>query len=409
MTRPRTCSPAMVSALLLTMSCVNFDLAEQLADTRVLAVKTEPAEILFSPLFLAPPDQRPPFPLPTTEVDVEVFAFDPRGGRTTTSIQMCPEDGGDSSCRLYDKDVDEDFARLVEPARSEVAGLLERAAYEDEIDDASAPVGRIGPSTFHYTITPGAVDFFQPKNANGENVPSIFPVLPRFAVDVENATQRDDGAEVFRERAFKRLPLTLDLTDPALPADFLGDLARGLGIELCDGPLPDPIDADGDGVDDVFVEGLTDCLHPRVLNQNPSFLGFRFESTVVVEELSTGMLEGVPDVGIGSLVRAAPGGQLAVTPMWGADAVERYQVISFDIEASKLTILNRVEDMACNWYATRGTVSSALTSLQFDDDRLGMVWTLPADAVVGERDSMILVVLDQRGGTAVGEITVEYK
>lgn len=407
-------APALLLALVVPAtssltSCVNFDLAEQIADTRVLAVKTEPAEILFSPLYLSPPEQRPPFPLPTTEVEVEVFAFDPRGGRTTTSIQMCPEDGGDSSCRLYDKDVDDDFVRLVDPARTEVAGLLEPVAFEEEIDEATTPVGRIGPSTFQFTITPGAIDFFQPKNANGENVPSIFPLLPRFAVDVENLSQKSEGAEVFAERAFKRLPLTLDLTDPVLPADFLGDLARGLGISLCDAPLPDPIDEDGDGVDDVFVEGLTDCLHPRVVNVNPAFKGFRLESTVIAEELTKGMLEGEPDLGLGSLVRASPGGQIAITPMWEANAVERYQVISFDIEASKLTILNRVEDMACNWYATRGRVSSGLTSLQFDDDRLGMVWSLPTDAEPGERDSVILVILDQRGGTAVGEITVEYR
>ena len=392
-----------------TTACVNFDLAEQITDTRILAVKTEPAEILFSPLYLSPPEQRPPFPLPTVDVEVEVFAFDPRGGRTTTSIQMCPEDGGDSSCRLYDKDADDDFVGLVEPARGEVAGLLEPAVAQAEIDEASTPVGRVGPSTFRYAITPGAIDFFQPKNADGENVPSIFPLLPRFAVDVENQTQKDDGAEVFAERAFKRLPLTLDLTDPVLPAEFLGDLARGLGIKLCDAPLPDPIDEDGDGVDDVFVEGLTDCLHPRVLNQNPAFKGFRLESALVAEELSSGMLEGEPDLGLGSLVRAAPGGTISITPMWEANAVERYQVISFDIEASKLTVLNRVEDMACNWYATGGTVSSGLTSLQFDNDRLGMVWTLPTDVTAGDRDSLVLVVLDQRGGTAVGEITVEYK
>lgn len=388
--------------------CVNFDLAEVLEDTRILAVKTEPAEIFFSPFYLSPPDQRPPFPLPTTDVEVEVFAFDPRGGRTVTSIQMCPEDGGDSSCRLYDNDLDEDFTNLVEPAKSEVEALLAPAAYEDEISEAATPVGRIGPSTFRYSITPGAIDFFQPKNANGENVPSIFPLLPRFAIDVDNVSAEQAGEAVFHERAFKRLPLALDLTDPSLPASFLQDLARGVGIALCDGGFPDPVDDDGDGVDDVYVEEEAPCLFPRVPNQNPIFKGFRFESTKLPEELTQGMLEGDPDVGPGSVVRVAPGTQLALTPMWEAGIVERYQVISFDIEESRLTILNRVEDIACTWYSTHGSVSSGLTSLQFDDDRLGIVWTLPADVEDGQRDSLILVALDQRGGTTVGEITVEY-
>ena len=127
------------------------------------------------------------------------------------------------------------------------------------------------------------------------------------------------------------------------------------------------------------------------------------------DELSEGMLEGVPDLGLGSLVRAVPGGQLVITPMWDAHAIEHYQVISFDIADSKLIILNRIEDIACNWYATGGKVSSGLTSLQFNNERLGILWDLPTDVEVGERDSLLLVVLDQRGGTAVGEITVEYK
>ena len=392
-----------------TTSCVNFDLAEDLADTRVLAVVTEPAEILFSPLYLTPPQQRPPFPLPITEVDVEVFAFDPRGGRTNTSIQMCPEDGGDSACRLYDKDADLDFVGLLEPARSEVEALLRPATFDEDIDDEASALGRIGPSKFHYTITPGAIDFFQTKDDEGNNIPSIFPLLPRFAVAVENETQRDAGAAVFKERAFKRLPLILDLSDPSLPVDFRANLARGAGIALCDSPLPAPVDEDGDGVDDVFIEGNAACLHPRVQNQNPAFKGFRLESTNVPDELSEGMLEGVPDLGLGSLVRAVPGGQLVITPMWDAHAIEHYQVISFDVADSKLIILNRIEDIACNWYATGGKVSSGLTSLQFNNERLGILWDLPTDVEVGERDSLLLVVLDQRGGTAVGEITVEYK
>jgi hypothetical protein len=95
--------------------------------------------------------------------------------------------------------------------------------------------------------------------------------------------------------------------------------------------------------------------------------------------------------------------------MFAPGAVERYQVLSFDIEASRITILNRVEDLACNWYSTRGPTSNTLTSLQFTRERLGVLWQLPADAVSGERDSLVLVVLDQRGGTAVAEVTVTYR
>lgn len=386
------------------VGCVNFDIEEQFKDTRILAARTTPAEILFSPLFLLPPNQRPPFPLPAVDVELELFAFDRRGGDVTVTTQLCPEGSGDSSCRLYDKDFDKDFARLVEPAKSEVAALLEPVTANGTIDDDGRTVGRIQPSTFNYTITPGAIDFFQPKNAAGENVPSIFPLLPRFAFEVENLTQKEAGEDVFKERAFKRLPVAIDLGDPNLPASFRSTLASGLGITLCDGPIPSR-----DEVADEDFEGLADCLSPRGPNVNPAVIGFRIESTTDADLLTQGTLEGEPDLKNGSLLRVSPGASISVTPMWAPGAVERYQVISFDIETSSITVLNRVEDMACNWYASRGLPSAALTSLEFTDERLGVVWNFPADAKSGERDSLVLVVQDQRGGTTVFDINVEYE
>jgi hypothetical protein len=369
-----------------------------------LAVRTEPAEILFSPLYLSPAAQRPPIPLPTTTVDVDVFAFDPRGGLVSTSINMCPDDAGDSSCRLYKKDEDPDFAALVDPARSEVEALLSPQTLQGEIDLAADVAGRVTPSRFTYSITPAAIDFFQPKDASGNNAPSVVPVLPRFTVVVENETAKEGGEAVFAERAFKRLPLSMDLADPSLPADFLGDLARAIGIELCADPLPQP----GDDGDD-FVEGPAPCLHPRIANANPALLGFKLESTVEPDELTEGTLVATPDLGLSSLLRVDAGGQVAITPVWEDDAVQRYQVLSFDIETSKIGVENRVEDMACQWYVTRGSTSFAQTALQFTTGRLGVVWSLPSDAESGERDSLVLVVLDQRGGTSVAQVNVEYR
>jgi hypothetical protein len=402
MTRHRLIAAALVTAAVMPAAgCVDFDLEERIEDTRVLAVRHEPAEIMFSPLYLLPANQRPPFPLPTTTVQTEVFAYDPRGGRVSVTTQLCPE-GSDSSCRLYDKDFDTDFARLVEPAKSEVAALLEPQTIEVDVDDGSA-AGRIG-TTLSTDITPGVIDFFQPKNADGENVPSIFPLLPRFAVEVENKTQRTDGAEVFKERAFKRLPLALDLADPALGPDFTRSLADGLGVTICDGPVPGP-----DVVADADFEGEAECLHPRGANVNPGLLGFRLEATDVEDDLPQGYVEGEPDLGLQSLLRVSPGGRVAITPVWAPGSAERYQIISFDIETSELIVVNRVEDLACTWYSTRGNLSGTLTSLQFNDERLGVVWQLPTDAVSGERDSLVLVVLDQRGGTSVAELHVVYR
>ena len=105
----------------------------------------------------------------------------------------------------------------------------------------------------------------------------------------------------------------------------------------------------------------------------------------------------------------SPGGRVAITPLWEPGAAERYQVLSFDIDTSEVVILNRVEDLACTWYSTRGDLSGTLTSLQFNRERLGIVWQLPSDAESGEQDSLVLVVLDQRGGTTVAELHVVYR
>jgi hypothetical protein len=390
-------SGAAVSAI----ACVDFDLEERIEDTRVLAVRHEPAEIMFSPLYLLPAAQRPPFPLPTTTVQTEVYAYDPRGGQVSLSTQLCPE-GTDSSCRLYDKDADLDFVRLNEPVRSEVGALLSPRLVELEVDEGTA-AGRIG-STFSTDISPGVIDFLQPKNDAGENVPSVFPLLPRFAIEVENKTQRLEGAEVFRERAFKRLPLSLDLADPSLGPDFTRTLAEGLGVSLCDGPVPGR-----DVVADEDFEGDAACLHPRGPNVNPGLLGFRLEATDVADELTQGILEGEPDLGLRSQLRVSPGGVVALTPVWAPGSAERYQVISFDIESSELVVVNRVEDLACTWYSTRGSLSTTLTSLQFNNERLGLVWQLPSDATSGQEDSLVLVALDQRGGTTVAELHVVYR
>ncbi len=383
--------------------CVDFDLEERIEDTRILAVRHEPAEIMFSPLFLLPAQQRPPFPLPTFEVQTEIYAYDPRGGTVQLTTLMCPDDGADSSCRLYDKDFDENFARLQGPVRAEVEGLLTPVKTLVEGEEGSA-AGRLTPTTLTTTVSPGVIDFFQPKNAAGENVPSIFPVLPRIAVEIENQSLKAEGADVFSERGFKRLPLTMDLGDESLGPDFIASLSAGLGVTICDGPVPGP-----DEVADVDFEGVADCLSPRAANENPPLLGFRLESTDVGDELSEGYLEGEPDLGLRSLVRASSGGTIALTPVWGPNASERYQILSFDINTSEIIVVNRVEDLAATWYSTRGNLSATLTSLQFTNDRLGVVWQLPGDVEPGETDTLVLVVLDQRGGTTVAELNVVYR
>ncbi len=389
-------SLAVAAATLGAGACTNFDREDRIEDMRVLAVRMEPPELLYSPLFLQPAAQRPPgFPLPTVDVAVEVFAFDPRGGTARTSLQLCPNDAEDNSCRVYDPA--EDLAAEPETARAELAALLTPVVTEAAIAADATPVGRVLPATTTWHITPAVMDFFINDDERGNPIPSIFPITPRLVVDAKNL-DITDAAEVQKERAFKRLPISIDLTSPDLPPDVTADLAQGLGITLCNAPIPD---------EEFALQGRAACLERRLPNNNPVLRGFVFEPDPLV--LREGYVSDVePELGVGSLLAADPGALIAVTPVFSPDASEQYQVISFDIEASKVILLNRVEDLACTWYSTRGDVSDSLTALQ-RGDALGITWRLPFDAQPGERDSMVLVVLDQRGGTAVGEITVEYR
>jgi hypothetical protein len=383
--------------LLVVVGCTDFDREDRIEDTRVLAVETWPPEILYSPLFLTRADQRP-FPLPSVDVNVRVRAFDPRGGRTRMTLSLCPEGAGDSTCRLYDRDAD--IQKEPPAAQADVRAALTPRVVEGEIAADAAPIGRIAPDTFTFTFSPAVIDFFIDDDAEGNPSFNVLPLLPRFVVEVESIDQKDKTDRPYKERAFKRLPVSLDLTSPDLPPEVIADLARSLGYELCTADN-NPLDAEE------LDQSEAACLARRVPNTNPAFVGFKLEPDP--EELTVGYVYGdAPELGRGSLLNADPGAQVAITPVLTEGTVERYQVLSFSIEESRLLLLNREEDFAFNWFTTRGDVTNTLTALQFTN-KLGVVWTLPSDAKSGERDSLYLVILDQRGGTSFGQVTVQYR
>jgi hypothetical protein len=397
MRAPSAFQVSVLAVLSVIVGCTDFDREDRIEDTRVLAIEAWPPEILYSPLFLTPAGQRP-FPLPSVDVQVRVRAYDPRGGRTKTTIQLCPEGAGDSTCRLYDPT--QDIAKEPAAAQADVRAVLTPRTFDGTIAEDAAPIGRIEPDTFNYTFSPGVIDFLIDDDANGQPIFNVFPALPRFVVEVENLDFKDKTDRPYKERAFKRLPVALDLTSPDLPPQVITDIARGLGYDVCT--------ADNDPLDDEEFEQIeAACLARRVPNTNPAFIGFKLEPDP--EELTEGYLYGdTPELARGSLLNADPGAVVALTPVLTEGTVERYQVLSFNLEDSKLLLLNREEDFAFNWYSTRGDVSSEFTAIQFNT-KLGVTWQLPADAEPGERDSLYLVILDQRGGTSFGQVTVQYR
>lgn len=375
--------------------CADFDRQDRVEDTRILGIRTEPAEVKFSPLYsLLPPNQRPPgFGLPAPgEIEVEAYAFDPRGGDLVTTMQFCPDNGGDSSC-LESWDPTERYEGLEGAARDSIKELYDVREREVSLDGDSLdarPEGRIPDASYTYNFNTPVLD----EVVRGRL--SIFPFTPRFVFQVDNESVIDpDGAN--RERGFKRIPFGVDFADPTFPPDILDSLLSTLGTKICE---------EGLGGDD-FREGTTDCYAPLPPNKNPELLGFNLFG----DPQQSGVLFGeTADIGKNAVLSAARGTDLSLEPVFAPGTVERYQVFSFEVEANDLIIVNRKEDLAVSWYTTDGDISPATGSVQFGRNLTG-TWTLPSveAADAGDVISLVVVIRDQRGGTDFARVEVELR
>ena len=380
--------------------CAEFDQPSELLDTRVLAVVTEPAELMLSPFYsLLAPDERPPpqvLPLPEYTVEATVYAFDPRGGQVDTEMFLCPE-WEDAACRTFD--VEHAVNDGPEEVRDELQAVYAPRLRTGRIGDLGRdPAGLVPDQTYQFEFTTAVIDSLI-GHYRGSAGFSIFSELPRFVIDVDNPNR----PPVNHERAYKRIPLSVNLADPSLPAELQSALLDLLGVKLCD-EVP---------TDENFVEGRTDCYLPREQNHNPAFVGFNFWDPDEIDALPDD--EQPPPVtfadqatlGPRSLLAVDPGAAVRVVPVFREGSVERYQILSFNIEDQTLFFENRREDFACSWSATGGQVPS-LTSNQFGRS-LEVEWITDETAQPGDRDALVLVTRDQRGGVAVGQITIEYR
>lgn len=388
-------------ATVVASSCADFDREDRIEDLRILGVRTEPAEILYHPFHaLIPAADRPPFlPLPTTDLQVDVLAFDPRGGTISGDVTLCPEGAG--VCN--DFDFDELLLAEPEGTRQEVRDAFAKRNVDSFVDPGlgDEPAGRVPDLSFSYTMTPAVIDALiqDTVTPSGERIPLInfFPALHRFVVDLKNPLI-PDGVDVNREVGFKRLSTGLDFGHPDLPPELREALGAALGIEICEEVIPR----------EEFEEGPTECYEPRPPNTNPNLVGFDIDDDLeAIDEEGMRYAEEA-DLGLSSLVSVTAGSELHITPVFLPDDREQYQVVSFNIEAQELFLQNRFEDYAVTWYSTRGDVSGDLTSVQFNQ-RLGNTWTAPQEVEPGERDQIVVIVQDQRGGTTWATINVEYR
>jgi hypothetical protein len=382
--------------------CADFDLQERIEDLRILGVRAEPAEVQYAAAHvLFGPEQRPPvFPTTNLDIDVEVLAFDPRGGPIDARVQLCPQ--GNGACETFDNEAFAD--RQPESTHGDVEAAFEPFEHDVVLDLDADASGRIPGLRFNLPLRAGAIDALIPDN-RGQPIPQFFPLNPRIGMTIVNESipplEEDGDRAVFREIAFKRVPVGLNFGDPTLPPEVRGIFGQILGVEFCAEPIPEEDYVDGE---------LAECFDPRPANQNPDFIGLQIVPEG--EAFPEGLLEDEPlDLAPrGARLSVAAGATLSVNPVFAAGVRERYQVMKFLVEESTLEIENRLEDLVVTWYSTRGDLADPQRDLLFER-HLGQTWTFPDPAVVepGDEDTLVGVVRDQRGGTSFTTLTVVYR
>ena len=366
--------------------------SSEINDLRILAVQTEPAEILYSPLFLFPDDTLPPgLQKPVTEIKVTVYAYDPRGNQVDTRLQLCPaeltnEEDGCLDYDYYEKKGEHPFPEVTRPV-------------EKTLETQDSASGRL--EAFEYTFQIEPEDFFTflPKDPTGALLPSLFPTYLIFDVKVTPT----DGPKVEGERAFKRLPMYFDFANPITPPDLADAAAEALNQRFCT--------ADDDVAS--FVPGSdAECIYSKSANENPTLLGYNVALTEVFPtELVTG--ESIDDVQfqLEEIIDAKPGDKLLISPVVTPGSVETYQIFSFDLNTGEIPAVNREESLRAEYILTGGGFFDGppFGSMQFSSNgHISTIWTLPNDRKKSEEDVLITVIRDQRGGTTVSELTVRY-
>jgi len=412
---PLLSSSLAVAALVAVTGCADFDRQDHIEDTRVLAVRTEPAEVKFSPLYsLLPPSDRPPFlqlpaPGPMT---VEVFAYDPRGGLIRTSTQMCPPNAPDSSC-LNNYEPEDFLQDFTDEQREVLDDLYVPHEQEQTVTDEMVvedPAGRLRNVGFTFDFNSTVIDSIVQGDL------PVFPIYPRVVVEAENLrplpgkdpVETFDGA--FKERAFKRIPVSMDFEDPSLPVELRTVLYDILGFPACEQSWDEVEIIDSDP---------SDCIYAFPANQNPELLGFDIldaEKQPVYDpddpQTPVLTLDGPLDIGKKSVVSAARGTVLHLDPVFPTGVSEPYQAFGIDLETEAFTLQNRREDIVVTWYTTAGDVGPTQNTVLLNLT-MGVDWTLPSANddrfEAGDRITLIAVVRDQRGGVDVGEVVVELR
>lgn len=443
----RVCAFGLASAL---AGCVPLDDPGLLHDLRVLAVVTEPAELALPPVFFDESIFLENDAFPLAVVDIDVFAFEPRGGVVEMTTRTCPaptvDDAngceGFDAASAYPSLVDRGafdaffathtagastlapradpagripFSRESRAVSFAVAHHLFRAADGGSGDDNKGVFAELSESTGTSGNPSGRR--FNFSGLRALNIPFLTPILPRFDVTVVNDARLPH--EVSAEHAYKRMPMFIDLFIP-LPSPFaelrdeiVVEIESALGVPFCDPStlvLPDAVKVNSEGelvdVDENLLEiqlGPWHCLFPRRANQNPTLQGILLLRDAKPDKpiIGEGSVTPIAEVG------ARRGDAISLAPTFFTYP-ELHQTLSWDLEAERIVVRNVIEDYVVDFAVTGGVLERAQT-IPVVDNGLGITWLLPRDREIGSRDTVVMVVRDQRGGTGVGIVTVIYE
>jgi hypothetical protein len=430
--------------------CVPLDDPGSLHDLRVLAVVTEPAELALPPFFFDENLFIENDASVLALLEIDAFAFEPRGGIVEMTTRMCPAPSVDGANGCQGFEPESAYPALVDRARFD-AFFATKKAGAATLAPSADPAGRIpfSPQSRAVSLAVAHHLFRSADGGSGDDnkgifseltastggssegsrsrvnfaglralhIPFLTPILPRFDITVVNDARLPH--EVGEEHAYKRVPMFIDLFIPLPPPfseirdELVVTIEEAVGVPFCDADAIPPfgdvkVDAEGRLVDlddnPLEIElGRWHCLFPRRANQNPTLQGILLLTDAKPEK---------PVIGAGSIAPVAEiivrrGETLTLAPSFFTYP-ELHQALSYDVEEERIIVRNVIEDYVVDFAVTGGVLDRTQT-LPIIDAGLGVTWLLPRDREPMSRDTLVLVVRDQRGGTGVGMLTVIYE
>ncbi|MEW5855566.1 MAG: hypothetical protein AB2A00_42725 [Myxococcota bacterium] len=363
-------------ALLFTQGCINLDQEYQVKDLRILAMRVDPPELLYSFLHLAPSNQRGPIPLGPYSVTAQVLAVDPQGRDVEVNVRLCPETDEADGCEGYK-------VRENAPAE-EIRAVVPLVHPTTTTRKADLELGgELAVPSQHFTFTSPAVDYMLLHDADGRLSFNsiIFPSTPSFVVRM--TVPGTEETEV----AFKRFVLSMDISPQGLTPEQREPLEElftsFLGLGFC----PEGTDPEAD----------VQCIKRRVPNKNPTLervlyrLGDKLEPGFDRDDVTSGGqltdFSGRVKVEAGRIVR--------LRPVVASDDRQPYQAFNYNLQERKVELKNFTEDMVFSWYTTSG----AIDPISADDitPQPDVYYQISADTPAGP-SYVWVVVRDQRGG-----------